>query len=109
MNSSIIFAPVGYLILEALRVLKKGGTLALAGIYMTPIPEIDYSLLYQERKIVSVANSTRQDVKDLIELAAKIPIKTEIQIFPLKEVNRVLQLLKRSEIKGGAGVLQIPK
>lgn len=108
MNSSIIFAPVGYLVLEALRVLKKGGTLTLAGIYMTPIPEINYSLLYQERKIVSVANSTRQDVKDLIKLAAKIPIKTEIQIFPLEEVNRVFQLLKRSEIKGGAGVLQIP-
>ena len=107
MHSSIIFAPAGYLVKEALRVLEKGGTISLAGIYMTPIPEIDYSLIYQERKITSVANSTREDVIELLELAGKIPLKTEIQVFPLEEVNRALQLLKRSEIKGGAGVLKI--
>ncbi len=107
MHSSIIFAPAGYLVREALRVLEKGGTISLAGIYMSPIPELDYSLIYQERKIVSVANSTRQDVVELLELAEKIPLKTEIQIFPLEEVNKALQLLKRSEIKGGAGVLKI--
>jgi len=107
MHSSIIFAPAGYLVKEALRVLEKGGTLSLAGIYMTPIPEIDYSLIYQERKITSVANSTREDVIELLELAGKIPLKTEIQVFPLEEVNKALQLLKRSEIKGGAGVLKI--
>jgi len=107
MHSSIIFAPAGYLVKEALRVLEKGGTISLAGIYMTPIPEIDYSLIYQERKITTVANSTREDVIELLELAGKIPLKTEIQVFPLEEVNRALQLLKRSEIKGGAGVLKI--
>jgi propanol-preferring alcohol dehydrogenase len=107
MHSSIIFAPAGYLVKEALRVLEKGGTISLAGIYMSPIPEIDYSLIYHERKIVSVANSTRQDVKELIELAGKIPLKTEIQIFKLEEVNKALQMLKKSEIKGGAGVIKI--
>ncbi|MCP2520493.1 zinc-dependent alcohol dehydrogenase family protein [SCandidatus Aminicenantes bacterium Aminicenantia_JdfR_composite] len=107
MHTSIIFAPAGYLVREALRVLEKGGTIALAGIYMTPIPEIDYSLIYHERKITSVANSTREDVIELLKLAKEIPLKTEIQIFSLEEVNKALQLLKRSEIKGGAGVLKI--
>ncbi|MCP2604571.1 zinc-dependent alcohol dehydrogenase family protein [Candidatus Aminicenantes bacterium AH-873-B07] len=107
MHSSIIFAPAGYLVKEALRVLEKGGVISLAGIYMTPIPEIDYSLIYQERKIVSVANSTREDVTELLDLTKKIPLKTEIQIFPLEEVNKALQLLKKSEIRGGAGVLKI--
>lgn len=107
MHSSIIFAPAGYLVKEALRVLEKGGVISLAGIYMTPIPEIDYSLIYQERKIVSVANSTRKDVTELLDLTKKIPLKTEIQIFPLEEVNKALQLLKKSEIRGGAGVLKI--
>ena len=107
LDSAVIFAPVGRLVLEALRVLAKGGTIALAGITMTPIPELDYSLLYQERTVRSVANSTRQDVIDLLKLAADIPIRTEIETFPLEEANRALQLLKESRFRG-AGVLTIP-
>jgi propanol-preferring alcohol dehydrogenase len=107
LDSAVIFAPVGRLVLEALRVLGKGGTIAIAGITMTPIPEIDYSLLYQERTLLSVANSTRQDVLDLLKLAAEIPIRTEVQTFPLEEADRVLQLLKQSYLRG-AGVLTIP-
>jgi propanol-preferring alcohol dehydrogenase len=106
LDSAVIFAPVGRLVPEALRVLAKGGTIALAGITMTPIPELDYSLLYQERTVRSVANSTRQDVIDLLKLAADIPIRTEVQTFPLEEANRALHLLKQSRFTG-AGVLTV--
>jgi len=106
LDSAIIFAPAGRLVLHALRVLRKGGTLALAGIYMSPIPEIDYALLYQERTIRSIANSTRQDALDMLRVAADLPIRTEVQVFPLEEANRALQLLKQGKIRG-AGVLEI--
>jgi len=107
MDSSIIFAPAGELVLDALRVLDKGGTVALAGIYMTPIPEMDYvKYIYQERTLRSVANATRQDGEELLEIAAEIPIRTTTQLFPLEEANKVLQLLKAGKISGAA-VLQI--
>jgi propanol-preferring alcohol dehydrogenase len=107
MDSSIIFAPAGELVLDALRVLDKGGTLALAGIYMTPIPEMDYvKYLYHERTLRSVANATRQDGEELLRIAAEIPIRTTTQAFPLKEANKVLNLLKTGKISGAA-VLRI--
>jgi len=106
MDSSIIFAPSGKIIPEALRALKKGGTLALASIYMTPIPEMNYNLIYGERTIKSVTNSTRQDAIELLSLSTKIPIKTDIEVFPLKEANSILKLLKNSKIRGSA-VLEI--
>ena len=109
LDSSIIFAPAGWIVPEALRVLRKGGTLALAGIHMTPIPEMDYdTLLYHERTVRSVANSTRQDVVELLRLAETMQIRTDVQVFPLEEANHVLQLLKRAEIRGTA-VLKIPE
>nr|HID13152.1 zinc-binding alcohol dehydrogenase family protein [Anaerolineae bacterium] len=107
MDGSIIFAPVGWLVPEALRVLERGGTLALAGVTMTPIPELDYDrLLYWERTVRSVANFTRQDAEELLQVAAEIPIRTTVQIFPLEEANEALLALKRSEIDG-AGVLVV--
>jgi len=106
LHSAIIFAPAGELVLDALNVLEKGGTLALAGIYMTPIPQIDYAALYHERTIRSVANSTRRDGEELLKLAAEIPIHTETQVFPLEEANQALKALKHGEING-AGVLEI--
>ena len=109
MQSAIIFAPAGKLVLDALRVLEKGGTLALAGIYMTPIPELNYQEhLYYEKTMRSVANSTRKDAEDLLELAGEIPIHTEVQEFPLAEANRSLLLLKQGKIQG-AGVLRVSK
>jgi propanol-preferring alcohol dehydrogenase len=108
LDSSIIFAPAGSLVPQALRVLRKGGILALAGVTMTPIPQMDYSLLYAERQIRSVANSTRQDVREFLELAAEVPIRTEVQVFGLEQANLALQALKRSEIKAAA-VLQISR
>jgi propanol-preferring alcohol dehydrogenase len=107
-DSGIIFAPAGWLVLEALRVLRKGGTLALAGIHMTPIPEMDYNLIYGERTLRSVSNCTRKDAEELLRLAGEIPIRTDVQLFPLEEANRALQLLKRALIRG-TGVLEIPE
>ncbi|MGB2763219.1 MAG: zinc-dependent alcohol dehydrogenase family protein [Candidatus Aminicenantaceae bacterium] len=107
MDSSVIFAPAGELVLDALKVLDKGGTVALAGIYMSPIPEMDYvKYLYHERTLRSVANATRKDGEELLKIAAEIPIRTTTQLFPLEEANRTLQLLKTGKINGAA-VLKI--
>jgi propanol-preferring alcohol dehydrogenase len=104
LHSAVMFAPSGALVPEALRSLRRGGTLALAGIYMTPIPEMQYELLYHERTVRSVANATRDDARQLVQLAGQIPIRTQVQTFPLADANRALLALKRSEIHG-AGVL----
>jgi propanol-preferring alcohol dehydrogenase len=107
MHSSIIFAPAGWIVAEALRDLDRGGTLALAGVTMTPIPELDYDeLLYWERGIRSVANFTREDAKELLNVAAEIPIETTVETFPLEDANQALLALKRSEIDG-SGVFTI--
>jgi alcohol dehydrogenase, propanol-preferring len=106
LDATIIFAPAGSLVPHALRALRKGGTVALAGITMSAIPQMDYSLLYHERVIRSVANSTRQDCREFLELAADAGIQTEIQVFDLEQANEALQALKKSEISG-AGVLRI--
>jgi len=105
LNSAIIFAPAGALVPLALRHLDKAGVLALAGITMSPIPQLDYSLLYDERIVRSVANSTRQDVREFLALAAEANLQTEIEVFPLESANHALQSLKKSEIVG-AGVLR---
>jgi propanol-preferring alcohol dehydrogenase len=106
LDNAIIFAPAGGLVPEALRALRKGGTLALAGIYMTQIPAMDYNLLYGERTVRSVANSTQQDVVELLEFASRIPIHIEAQTFRLEKANEALQLLKAGRIDG-AGVLEV--
>lgn len=106
MDSSIIFAPAGWLVPEALRVLDKGGTLALGGIHMSPVPEMPYDLLWHERTIQSVANSTRQDAIDFLNVAAEIPIKSRTETFELDQANETLLCLKRSEINGAA-VLEV--
>jgi propanol-preferring alcohol dehydrogenase len=106
LDSAIIFAPAGSLVLDGLRALKKGGTLALAGIYMSPIPEIEYDLIYHEKILRSVANTTRQDAEEFLKIAAQIPVKTKIETFPLEKANLALQLLKQGKISG-AGVLVV--
>ena len=106
-HAAIIFAPAGRLVLDALRILDRGGTVALAGITMTPIPEIDYpGLLYHERKLLSVANATRRDAEELLALATDIPLRTEMEVFPLAQINQALQKLKQGQIQG-AGVVDI--
>jgi propanol-preferring alcohol dehydrogenase len=102
LDAVLIFAPAGELVIPALRALKRGGTVTLGGIHMSPIPEIDYSLLYQERVIRSVANNTRKDGEDFLRVAAEIPIHTEVQEFPLDDANRALEALKNDAIRGAA-------
>ena len=106
LDASIIFAPAGSLVPLALKHLRKAGTLALAGITMSQIPALDYELLYHERIVRSVANSTREDCREFLRLAAEIPIQTEVRVYPLTDANRALQDLKHSHLTA-AGVLQI--
>lgn len=106
LDQAIIFAPAGELVPRALGQVRKGGTVALAGIVMSPIPQIDYSLLYFERVLRSVANSTREDVRDCLQLAGEIPLRTEIELFALEQANEALLALKQSRIRA-AGVLKI--
>jgi alcohol dehydrogenase, propanol-preferring len=102
LDSAIIFAPAGEIVPAALKALKKGGTLALAGIHMSPTPPLEYPLLYQERVIRSVANNTRQDGEDFLRLAAEIPIRTEVEVLPLSEANQALNKLKNDAVRGAA-------
>lgn len=106
-RAAIIFAPAGELVPRALEIVDRGGIVALAGIHMTPIPQLNYEKhLYHEKILRSVANSTRQDGQEFLELATKIPVKTKVQIFPLEEANKALLQLKRGLINGAA-VLKI--
>ena len=107
LDSAITFAPVGWIVPEALRMLRKGGTLAINAIHMSPIPQMKYSLIYHERTLRSVANMTRQDAEELLQLAAQISIHTEVEVYPLAEANQVLQRLKDSQVRGAA-VLEVP-
>ena len=103
LHSSIIFAPAGELVPLALRALNRGGTLALAGIHMSPIPSLDYDRdVFGERVIRSVTANTRQDGIDLLREAAAIPIKPHTIRFPLEEANRALKELKAGSFQGAA-------
>ena len=86
----------------ALKALKKGGVLVLGGIHMSPIPSFNYDLLYQERVIRSVANNARQDGEDFLRVAAEIPVRMQVTLFPLREANRALSDLKSDRISGAA-------
>ncbi|MEN6665458.1 MAG: zinc-dependent alcohol dehydrogenase family protein [Phycisphaerae bacterium] len=104
-DSAIVFAPAGELVPAALLRLKKGGTLSLADIYMTPIPQMDYQqCLFFERDVRSVTANTRQDGRELLAEAAAIPIRPHVTTYPLAEANRALQDLKADRING-TGVL----
>jgi alcohol dehydrogenase, propanol-preferring len=106
LDAAIIFAPAGELVPEALKALDKGSTLVLGGIHMSPIPRMEYALLYGERVVRTVANNTREDGRDFLEEAARIPVRTRVQTFPLDQANEALIALKKDAIRG-AGVLRI--
>jgi propanol-preferring alcohol dehydrogenase len=106
LDAAIVFAPAGEIIPAALKALRKGGTLVLGGIHMSPIPPLDYNLLYQERVVRTVANNTRQDGEDFLRIAAEIPIQTHVQLFSLPDANQALNALKNDAIEGAA-VLQV--
>jgi propanol-preferring alcohol dehydrogenase len=105
LDSAVVFAPAGELVLPALEAVDAGGTVALAGIYMTPVPAMDYErYLFRERCLCSVTANTRQDGEDLLRIAAEIPIRPRTTRFRLEEANEALYRLKHDAIEG-AGVL----
>lgn len=104
LHASIIFAPAGELVPVALKALRKGGLLVLGGIHMSPIPAFDYSLIYGERVVRSVANNTRDDGREFLIEAAGVPVSTHTQIFSFDKANEALIALKNDSIRG-AGVL----
>jgi propanol-preferring alcohol dehydrogenase len=106
LDAAIIFAPAGALVPVALQTVRKGGTVSLAGITMSGLPAMKYELIYGERVLRSAANSTREDVRECLRLAAEVPVKTEVAVYPLEQANKALQDLKHSRLDGAA-VLQI--
>jgi propanol-preferring alcohol dehydrogenase len=107
LNSAILFAPAGELVLPALEALDRGGVLAIAGIYMTPVPQLDYERhLFYEKELRSVTANTRADGREFLKLAGEIPIRTHTVPLEFEQANRALQMLKHDELKGAA-VLQI--
>lgn len=102
LDAAIIFAPVGELVPMALRATVKGGVVVCAGIHMSNIPSFPYSILWEERTILSVANLTRRDGEEFLSIAPKVPVKTSVQCFSLKEANEALRRLKQGQIQGAA-------
>lgn len=102
LDSAIIFAPTGSLVPQALKALKKGGKLVLGGIHMSEIPGFPYDLLWQERSIQSVANLTRQDAREFLELSKKIKINTQCNVYNLREAQKALDDLRAGRFNGAA-------
>jgi propanol-preferring alcohol dehydrogenase len=102
LDAAILFAPVGELVPTALQAVAKGGVVVCAGIHMSPIPSFPYRLLWGERVLRSVANLTRRDGEEFLSLAPQVPVRTEVQSFPLAEANEALQRLRNGQIRGAA-------
>jgi propanol-preferring alcohol dehydrogenase len=107
LDAAILFAPVGSLVPKALRAVAKGGTVVCAGIHMSDIPGFPYEILWGERRICSVANLTRQNGLDFIDLAQRVPIRTRVAAFPLANANEALVALREGTLSGAA-VLSMP-
>ncbi len=102
LDAAIIFAPVGSLVPAALRALRKGGVVVCGGIHMSDIPSFPYSLLWQERQLLSVANLERRDGEELLRAAEQVPVRTEVELFTLEQANEALSLLRHSRLQGAA-------
>ena len=102
LDAAIIFAPVGPLVVAALRVVRKGCRVVCGGIHMSDIPSFPYSLLWEERSIHSVANLTRADAQTFLSLAATVPVRTETETFWMSNANEALERLRRGRIRGAA-------
>ena len=108
LDSAIVFAPVGSLMTEALRVSAKGARIVSAGIHMSDIPSFPYERLWGERTLGSVANLTRQDGEEFLELAPRVPIRTEVEVHPLEAANEAIDSIRSGALRGAA-VLCIAK
>jgi alcohol dehydrogenase, propanol-preferring len=102
LDAAIIFAPVGALVPASLKLVRKGGTVVCGGIHMSDIPSFAYRDLWGERRIVSVANLTRRDAREFIQVAAEVPIRTEVHPYPLSEANQALDDLRHGRFQGAA-------
>ncbi|MGP8121626.1 MAG: zinc-dependent alcohol dehydrogenase family protein [Xanthobacteraceae bacterium] len=102
LDAAIIYAPAGELVPAALRAVRKGGRVVCAGIHMSDIPSFPYSLLWEERQLVSVANLTRQDGLDFLKIAAQAKIATHTTTFPLDQANAALAQLRAGQLIGAA-------
>ena len=102
LDAALLFAPVGALVPAALRAVRKGGTVVCAGIHMSDIPTFPYAILWGERRIVSVANLTRQDGEDFLDIAPRVPVQSAVTRFPLAEANTALRALREGALQGAA-------
>jgi propanol-preferring alcohol dehydrogenase len=102
LDAVIVFAPIGELVPAALRHVRKGGVVVCAGIHMSDIPTFPYELLWGERSVRSVANLTRADGEEFLALAPSIPVRTEVERYPLEEANTALDRLRDGTIRGAA-------
>jgi propanol-preferring alcohol dehydrogenase len=102
LDAAIIFAPAGELVPTALRAVGKGGVVVCGGIHMSDIPSFPYEILWGERMVRSVANLTRSDGAGFLALAPEVPVRTEVELFPLEEANEALERLRRGAIRGAA-------
>ena len=106
LDAAIVFAPAGELVPAALAATARGGVVVCAGIHMSDIPSFPYELLWHERAVRSVANLTRRDGEEFLALAPRVPVRTEVEVFPLEQANEALDRLRRGAIRGAA-VLQV--
>ena len=102
LDAAILFAPAGELVPAALRAVDRGGTVVCAGIHMSDIPSFPYRILWEERVVRSVANLTRRDGEEFLALAPTIPVRTEVEVFPLTAANEALDRLRSGRIRGAA-------
>jgi propanol-preferring alcohol dehydrogenase len=105
LDAAIVFAPVGELVPAALRHVRKGGTVVCAGIHMSDLPSFPYELLWGERVLRSVANLTRADGEEFLALAPTVPVRTEVETYPLDEADAALERLRRGTVRGAAVLL----
>lgn len=102
LDAAILFAPAGELVPLALRTVVKGGVVVCAGIHMSDIPSFPYRILWEERVLRSVANLTRRDAEEFMALAPRVPVRTEVQPYPLERANQALQDLREGRVRGSA-------
>ena len=98
----VVFAPAGELVPVALQLVRPGGVVSLAGIHMSPIPTFDYSLLWRERTLRSVANMTRRDADEFMALAAEAEIRAEVERYDLADAADALIAIAHDDIRGAA-------
>ena len=105
LDAALVFAPVGELVPAALKAVAKGGTVACGGIHMSDIPSMPYELLWGERVLRSVANLTRTDAEEFLELAPRVPVRAEVETFPLEQANDALDRVRGGNLRGAAVLL----